>query len=96
MDSDIVLLLTFAFSMFNLAVVVIAYMILNRIVDVQKRQRKTSEIHTMAISKIVSIVDSHTATLEDTSADVGEIKQGVTALLNNANAQTKALTKLVS
>jgi len=69
---------------------------LNRVVDVQKRQRKTSEIHTMAISKMISIVDSHTATLDDMSAEVGETKAGVTSLLQNASAQTKALTKLVS
>ena len=96
MNSEILLIFAVAFASLNISIIVFTVLTYRIVIAVQKKQREISEVHTMALSKIINILDSHTATLEDTSAESGEIKKGVATLLTNASAQTQALTKLVS
>jgi len=61
----------------------------------EQRLKRTSEIQTMALSKTIKILDSHTATIEDISATCSENNQALTSLLKNAAIQTKSHKQLL-
>ena len=89
------MVLASAVLLINLVTLYIQMTVADRMTILKQGLKGTNEVHTMALSKSISILDSHTASIEDINSDIAEIKAGVTAILKNAEVQTKALSKII-
>lgn len=95
-------LLLVALMFINVCNFIIQTQISRQVKELHDKLKKTNEVHTMALSKIIQILDSHTATIEDTSANsdvivktTHQLESAVTSLLKNAAVQTKAQKQLL-